>query len=124
LTPSLPFSDRGGTRRYGQVTAGTKAPQVAEEIASLTASLLHGGYLAIEPGSGRLELSAQGERANNALVEAGRAVLTRLAADIDPPEEQVADTLRRLAISLLAEIPRDATRQPPAPTASAEALAG
>jgi MFS family permease len=94
-----------------------------EEIVSLTGSLLHGGYLAIEPVSGQLELSAQGRRANDALVEAGRAVLTRIAADIDPPAEQVADTLRRLAISLLAEIPRNTPRQPPAPAASAEALA-
>ena len=83
-----------------------------EEVAGLTAELIHRGYLTIEPASGRLELSEQGRQANAALVEAGRAVLTRIAADIDPPEEEVADILRRLAISLLADIPRDAAREP------------
>jgi EmrB/QacA subfamily drug resistance transporter len=83
-----------------------------EEVAALTADLLHRGYLAIDPGSGGLGLTAQGEEAEAALVEAGRAVLTSIAADINPPEEQVADILRRLAISLLAEVPRDAAREP------------
>ena len=95
-----------------------------EEVAALTAELLHRGYLTIEPASGRLELSEQGRQANAALVEAGRAVLTRIAADIDPPEEEVADILRRLAISLLADIPRDAAREPRATSVPATAPSG
>ena len=78
-----------------------------EEVAALTAGLVHRGCLTIDPASGRLGLSEEGERANAALIEAGRGVLTRIAADVHPPEEQVADILRRLAISLLAEVPRD-----------------
>ena len=91
-----------------------------EEVAALTADLLHRGYLTIEPASGRLELSEQGEQANAALIEAGRSVLTSIAADIDPPAgEEVADILRRLAVSLLADIPRDAAREPRASAAMA-----
>jgi hypothetical protein len=78
-----------------------------EEIAALTADLIHRGYLSIDPADGQLALSEQGRHAQAALVEAGRAVLTRIAADIDPPEQEVADVLRRLATSLLADIPRD-----------------
>jgi EmrB/QacA subfamily drug resistance transporter len=87
-----------------------------EEVAALTADLLHRGYLAIDP-DGALELTARGNEAEAALVEAGRAVLTRIAADVHPPEEQVADMLRRLAISLLAEVPRDAAPEPEPATA-------
>ena len=83
-----------------------------EEVAGLTAELIYRGYLTIEPSGGRLELSERGRQANAALVEAGRAVLTRIASDIDSPEEEVADILRRLAISLLADIPRAAAREP------------
>ena len=50
-----------------------------EEVAGLTAELIHRGYLTIEPAGGRLELSERGRQANAALVEAGRAVLTRIA---------------------------------------------
>jgi hypothetical protein len=77
-----------------------------EEVAGLTADLVHREYLAID-AEGRLELSEQGLQAHAALVEAGRAVLMGIAADVNPPEEQVADILRRLAVSLLAEVPRD-----------------
>jgi hypothetical protein len=54
-------------------------------------------------------------------VEAGRSVLTSIAADIDPPEGEVADILRRLAISLLADIPemQPASRRARAATATA-----
>jgi EmrB/QacA subfamily drug resistance transporter len=76
-----------------------------EEVAALTADLIHRGYLTIDT-AGRLDLSEQGRNAEAALVEAGRAVLTRIAADIDPPEQEVADVLRRLATSLLADVPR------------------
>ena len=97
-------------------TRETKAA-TPEEIAGLTADLLHRGYLTIEPASGRLELSDQGRQAHAALVEAGRSVLTRIASDVDPPEQEVTEILRRLAISLLADIPRDAGREPPTATA-------
>jgi hypothetical protein len=63
-------------------------------------------------------LSGQGRQAHAALVEAGRTVLTRIAAGVGPPEDEVADTLRRLAISLLADIPRDAVREPRAVAAA------
>ena len=108
-----------GTLEHGQSKATTP-----EEVAALTAELIHRGYLTIEPASGRLELSEQGRQAYAALVEAGRAVLTRIAADIDPPEEEVADILRRLAISLLADIPRDAAREPRATSVPATAPSG
>jgi hypothetical protein len=98
-----------GTLEHGESKATTP-----EEVAGLTAELIRRGYLTIEPANGLLELSERGRQANAALVEAGRAVLTRIASDIDPPEEEVADILRRLAISLLADIPRDAARKPPA----------
>jgi hypothetical protein len=82
-----------------------------EEVAELTAGLLHRGYLTIDPAEGALSLSERGREAHVALVEAGRAELTRIAAEIDPPGEEVAGILRRLAISLLAEMPRDAARE-------------
>jgi EmrB/QacA subfamily drug resistance transporter len=83
-----------------------------EEVAALTADLLHGGYLTIEPAGGRLELSDHGRRAHAALVEAGRSVLTDIACDLDPPEHEVGEILRRLAISLLADMPRDSAGEP------------
>jgi hypothetical protein len=92
-----------GALEHSQTKATTP-----EDVAGLTAKLLHRGYLVIDPSSGRLELSEQGQQAHAALVEAGRAVLTRIASDVNPPEEEVADILRRLAISLLAEAPGNA----------------
>jgi len=91
--------------------AETKAA-TPEEVAELTAELVHRGYLAIDSTGGRLELTGQGREAHAALVEAGRAVLTDIAAGINPPADEVADTLRRLAISLLADIPPAAGRDP------------
>jgi hypothetical protein len=79
-----------------------------EEIATLTAELINLHYLIIDPVSGGLDLSEQGRQAHAALVDAGRVVLTRIAASLNPPEQEVADTLRRLATSLLADIPQDA----------------
>jgi EmrB/QacA subfamily drug resistance transporter len=93
-----------GTLEHGKTSATTP-----EEVAALTADLIHRGYFAIDPSSGRLELSGQGEQSYAALVESGRAVFTSIASDLHPPGEEVADILRRLATSLLAEIPRDAT---------------
>ncbi len=105
-----------GTLEHGETKSTTP-----EEVAGLTADLLHRGYLTIEPASGRLELSERGRQAHAALVEAGRSVLTRIASDVDPPEQEVADILRRLAISLLADIPRDGGREPRAASAAAAA---
>ena len=101
-----------GTLEHGE-TKGT----TPERVAALTADLLYRGYLTFDPASGCLELSEQGRQANAALVEAGRAVLTNIAAGIDPPEEDVAPILRRLAVSLLADIPKDVAREPPTATA-------
>src|SRR5262249_41606146 len=56
-----------------------------EEVAALTADLVHRGYLVIDP-AGRLELSEQGRAAHEAQVEAGRVVLTRIAAEMGAPE--------------------------------------
>jgi MFS family permease len=94
-----------GTLEHAQSRATTP-----EEVAELTAGLLHRGYLTIEPAEGALELSERGRAAHAALVEAGRATLTDIAADIHPPEEEVAGILRRLAVSLLADMPRDGAR--------------
>jgi hypothetical protein len=85
--------------------APTKAT-APEEVAELTAELVHRGYLTIEPGDGKLDLTDQGRRAYSALVEAGRAVLLGIAADIQPPEPETDVILRRLATSLLADIPK------------------
>jgi EmrB/QacA subfamily drug resistance transporter len=85
--------------------APTKAT-APEEVAELTAELVHRGYLTIEPRDGKLDLTDQGRRAYSALVEAGRAVLLGIAADIQPPEPETDMILRRLATSLLADIPK------------------
>jgi hypothetical protein len=95
-----------------------------EEVAHLTANLIRRGYLTIDAENGQLELSDRGEQAQAALVEAGRAELTRIVADTDPPEAEVAPIMRRIAVSLLADIPRDAAHEPlasavPAPASAA-----
>src|SRR5262249_34477925 len=84
-----------------------------EEAAELTAKLLQRGYLTIDP-AGSLELTESGREVYAALVEAGRGVLTHIATDLHPPEEEVSGILRRLAISLLADVPRDARQPRPA----------
>jgi EmrB/QacA subfamily drug resistance transporter len=86
-------------------------PQAAmpEEIALLTARLLERGYVALDPAGDGLELSERGRQAYAKLVDAGRAELTRLIADIHPPDDEVVVILRRLAVSLLADLPRDGT---------------
>jgi hypothetical protein len=77
-----------------------------------SANLIHRGYLTINPDNRQLELSERGRHAQAALVEAGRVELTRIVADTHPPEEEVAPIMRRIAIFLLADIPRDAAREP------------
>jgi hypothetical protein len=78
-----------------------------EEVALLTARLLQRGYLTFEIEQGRIELSDTGLREYEKLVEAGRAELTHLIADTRPPEDEVNDILRRLAASLLADMPKN-----------------
>jgi len=87
-----------------------------EEVAVLTAALLQQGYLAFDSTADRLELSARGRDAYARLVDAGRAELTRLIADAHAPEQEVDVILRRVAVSLLADMPRDRAQasRPPA----------
>jgi hypothetical protein len=80
-----------------------------EKIALLTARLLERGYVALDPAGDGLELSERGRQAYAKLVDAGRAELTRLIADMHPPDDEVVVILRRLAVSLLADLPRDGT---------------
>jgi MFS family permease len=93
-------------------TVGTlehRSPRSAEpeEIAFLTARLLEHGYLTYDSGDERLELSERGRQAEDKLADAGRAELTRLIAGTQPPSDEVVVILRRVAVSLLADIPRD-----------------
>jgi EmrB/QacA subfamily drug resistance transporter len=78
-----------------------------EQVAVLTARLLEEGYLVYVPADGRLELTEQGRLAHARLAESGRAELTRLIAPVHPPGDEVGVILRRVAVSLLAEMPRD-----------------
>jgi hypothetical protein len=87
-----------------------------EEVAELTADLLHRGYLTFHPADDRLSLSTRGQEAHAALVEAGRTALKRIADEIGQPEEAAAATVNRLATSLLADIPRGAARKTPVTT--------
>jgi hypothetical protein len=77
------------------------------EIALLTARLLERGYLTVDLETDRIDLSETGLRAHEQLVWAGRAELTGLVADAQPPTEEIDDVLRRLATSLLADMPRE-----------------
>jgi EmrB/QacA subfamily drug resistance transporter len=85
-----------------------------EEVATLTAKLLERGYLTYDSRHERLELSAQGREAHAKLADAGRAELTRLIADAHPRNEDANAVLRRVAVSLLADIPRRSERAPAA----------
>jgi EmrB/QacA subfamily drug resistance transporter len=100
---------------------GLGSPRSAspEEVALLTARLLHRGYLMVELAEDRVELSESGLRAHEQLVESGRAELTRLVADARPPGDEVNDILRRLAASLLADMPKDGASKAGAPVVGA-----
>ena len=87
-----------------QTTTRNVAP---EEVAGLTARLVQRGYLTID-ASGGLELSERGRQVYDKLVDVGRTELTRLIADVRPPDGEVGVVLRRLAVSLLADMPREA----------------
>jgi hypothetical protein len=77
-----------------------------EEVATLTAKLLERDYVSYDSSDERLELSARGRDAHMKLADAGRAELTHLIADAAPRNEDVEAVLRRVAVSLLADIPR------------------
>jgi hypothetical protein len=94
-----------GTLDQTPTSAGTP-----EEIAALTARLFERGCLTFDPEGDRVELSERGRQAHARLVDAGRAELTRLIADVHPPDDEIVVVLRRLAVSLLADIPRDSAR--------------
>jgi EmrB/QacA subfamily drug resistance transporter len=80
-----------------------------EEVALTTARLLERGYLTVDLEDDRIELSDAGVRAREQLVEAGRAELTSLIAETRPSDEEVGNVMRRLAASLLADMPKDET---------------
>jgi len=86
-------------------------PRVAtpERIALLTARLLQRGYLETDEAGDSISLTETGLEAHGKLVEAGRTELTHLIADVRPPDEEVVGVLRRLAASLLADMPKDPT---------------
>jgi EmrB/QacA subfamily drug resistance transporter len=93
--------------------APATVPQLAGE---LDVSEAHVGALAAEleqrglisDGAGTIELTSAGREALAELVEAGRAELTTLVAHWQRPDGQdLAPVLRRLAASLVAEIPEE-----------------
>jgi EmrB/QacA subfamily drug resistance transporter len=88
---------------------GVGAPRSAtpEDVALVTARLLRRGYLRLDLDEDRVLLSAEGLQAHERLVEAGRADLRALIADVHPPDDEVVDILRRLAASLLADMPKE-----------------
>ena len=88
---------------------GLGPPRTASpgEVALLTARLLERGYLTVGLEGDRIELSHAGSGVYEKLVEAGRAQLTILIGDMHPPDDEVNGVLRRLAASLLADMPRD-----------------
>jgi EmrB/QacA subfamily drug resistance transporter len=83
-----------------------------QEVALLTARLLQRGYLIIDLDGDLIELSDTGLVAHEQLVEAGRAELTRLIADAHPPEDEVNDILRKIAASLLTDMPKEGGTAP------------
>ena len=90
-----------------------------EEVATLTAGLLERGYLTYDASRDRLELSTRGRDAQSRLAEAGRAELTQLISDTRPPDEDVNVVLRRVAVSLLADMPRRQESSPATATVTA-----
>jgi hypothetical protein len=76
-----------------------------EDIALLTARILQRGYLTVELERDHIELSDTGANVYEKLVDAGRAELTQLVARAQPPAGEMDDVLRRVAASLLADMP-------------------
>jgi EmrB/QacA subfamily drug resistance transporter len=89
-----------------------------EEIALVTARLLQRSYLTVDLQSDRVLLTDTGQSVYQRLVDAGRTELTRLIADTEPRQDEVDDILRRLAASLLADMPKDANVTGPSFTGS------
>ena len=88
--------------------SGTFEPDAAPaRIARLTARLVALGYLSPGGATGGLELSEKGREAHARLVESGRSELTRLVSDQLGEEDELAPVLRRVAASLVAEMPRE-----------------
>jgi EmrB/QacA subfamily drug resistance transporter len=85
---------------------GLGAPRTAspEDIALLTARLLQKGDLLVDLEGERIALSDVGVSSYGKLVESGRTELVQLAAGARPPDDD-GDVLRRLAVSLLADMP-------------------
>jgi EmrB/QacA subfamily drug resistance transporter len=82
----------------------------AERVASLANELEERGL--ISDGAGQVDLTAEGRVTVTKLVEAGRAELIGLLAHWHRPDDQeLAPVLRRLATTLVAEIPEE-TAQP------------
>ena len=80
-------------------------------MADLAGELRHRGLLAGDADS--LELSRAGRAAGNLLVEAGRAELLELLENWKCHDDQeLGPVLRRLAPSLVAEVPEDTRAEP------------
>ena len=65
------------------------------------------GYLSPGGTTGGLELSDKGREAHARLVESGRSELTRLVSEQLGEEDELALVLRRVARSLVAEMPKE-----------------
>ena len=103
----------------GTLEHAETAATMPEEVAALTADLLHRGYLTIEPASGRLAADRPGPTGVCRPRRGGpRPCSTDIASGIAAARRRGRGTLRRLAISLLADIPRT-VREPRPAAASA-----
>jgi len=76
-------------------------------IARLTTRLVDLGYVTADGPAGDLELTDKGRDAHARLVESGRSELTRLVSEQLGEAVEVAPVLRRVAASLVAEMPRE-----------------
>ena len=97
----------GRVATAGELAPGAPRSASPEEIALLGVRLVRSGYLDADAAGERLELTVAGRAAYERLVESGRAELTALIAVASPPEEEVVPIMRRLASSLLADMPKD-----------------
>jgi DNA-binding MarR family transcriptional regulator len=80
----------------------------AERVAALAQQLERRGL--VSDGTGAVDLTDAGRAALGKLVEAGRAELTALLEHWQRPDDQeLAPVLRRVAASLVAEIPGEST---------------
>jgi EmrB/QacA subfamily drug resistance transporter len=99
----------GRLRERPPIAAGALAEELdveADRIADVAAGLERRG-LATRDGDGLLALSDEGREAHLRLVEAGRAELCVLLDGWHPDDdEDLAPVVRRLAASLVAEMPR------------------